>query len=70
MKPKMTVAISNISNKAKRRNFEIEDMSKPSEEDRLANLKMTQRTIDMAVGKKTEAAYVSSRLAYHIVNFV
>jgi len=60
MKPKMTVAISNISNKAKRRNFEIEDMSKPSEEDRLANLKMTQRTIDMAVGKKTEAAYLST----------
>lgn len=57
-----TVAISNISNQAKRRNFEIEDMSKPSEENRQKGLKKAQEMINGRVGKKTESAYVSNTL--------
>jgi hypothetical protein len=57
MKNRMALEISNISNKNKRRNFEIEDLSKPSEKERIAGLQRASNMIGGQVGKKTEAAY-------------
>jgi hypothetical protein len=66
MSDKMSLAISDISNKNKRRNFEIEDLSKPSEKARAEGLKRTQDLISRQVGKRTESAYVSP-LSYHSI---
>lgn len=55
----MSVAISEISNKARRRNFEIEDLSKPSDKARKEGLQRASNMINHQVGKKTESAYVS-----------
>lgn len=54
----MSLEIANISNNARRRNFEIEDLSKPSEKIRQEGLKRARNLINRQVGKKTEAAYV------------
>lgn len=57
MKNKLQLEISNISNQSRRRNFEIEDMSKPSEKARLEGLERTQYLLNHQIGKRTESAY-------------
>jgi hypothetical protein len=69
MKNKMQMEISNISNQSRRRNYEIEDMSKPSEKVRLEGLKRTQHLLNHQVGKQTEAAYVSISLKMAFNNY-
>lgn len=65
----MALEISNLANKNKRRNYEIEDLSKPSEKERQEGLRRAQDMINRQVGKKTEAAYVSNYLFTTGFNF-
>lgn len=59
MKNRMSMQIANISNNSKRRNFEIEDMSKPSDKVRDEGLKRARDMIHGSVGKKTTSSFVS-----------
>lgn len=68
MDNKMALELSNLANKNKRRNFEIEDLSKPSDQVRQESLKRAQDMINRAVGKKTEAAYVSYSMIVNSLN--
>ncbi|CAI2368974.1 unnamed protein product [Moneuplotes crassus] len=60
MKNRMGREIANISNNHRRRNFEIEDLSKPSDKVKVEGLSRARNMINGQVGKKTEAAYASS----------
>lgn len=65
----MALEISNLANKNKRRNYEIEDLSKPSDKERQEGLRRAKDMINRQVGKKTEAAYVSNYLLTTGFNF-
>ncbi len=58
--------IANISNNHKRRNFEIEDLSKPSDKVRLEGIQRARNMINGEVVKRTAAAYVSTHFHLHL----
>src|SRR5690349_19384875 len=70
MKNRMELQISAISNNSRRRNYEIEDLSKPSDKVRAEGLRRADEMISNKVGKKTSTNFVSNIKISTFVNVI